>query len=86
MDVTMLPRKELLGESGTQDVHIYYTNKFQSSMGQNLATLLASEGITVNTVSSSRVRLWYFNTNYLSFQVAPAMIGSTGMIPPPKSE
>ena len=57
MDVTMLPRKELLGESGTQDVHIYYTNKFQSSMGQNLATLLASEGITVNTVSSSRVRL-----------------------------
>jgi hypothetical protein len=27
--------------------------EFQSSMGQNLATLLAPEGITVNTVSNS---------------------------------
>ncbi|KAI8677606.1 hypothetical protein NCS56_00650900 [Fusarium sp. Ph1] len=37
------------------------------SMGLNLASLLAPEGITVNTI-------------------LPAMIGSTGMIPPPKSE
>lgn len=53
MDVTMLPQKELLGESDTQDGHFGCTDKFQSSMGQNMATLLAPEGITVNTVSCS---------------------------------
>uniref|UniRef100_A0A0D2XM92 Uncharacterized protein n=1 Tax=Fusarium oxysporum (strain Fo5176) TaxID=660025 RepID=A0A0D2XM92_FUSOF len=42
-------------------------NSRSHSMGQNLATLLAPEGVTVNIVS-------------------PAMIGSTGMIPPPISE
>ena len=50
-DVTMLPRKELSGESDTEDGYIHYADQFQSSMGQNLATLLAPEGITVNTVN-----------------------------------
>ena len=51
-DVTMLPRKELSGEADTEDRYIQYADQFQSSMGQNLATLLAPEGITVNTVNS----------------------------------
>ncbi|KAM0239930.1 hypothetical protein ACHAPO_002905 [Fusarium lateritium] len=53
--------------SGLNGCHYAASKGALSSMGQNLATLLAPEGITVNTVS-------------------PAMIGSTGMIPPPKSE
>ncbi|KAM0366052.1 hypothetical protein ACHAPK_008761 [Fusarium culmorum] len=51
-------------------------------MGQNLATLLAPEGITVNIVSHPMSR----HDSELIIQVSPAMIGSTGMIPPPKSE
>ncbi|KAF0643737.1 hypothetical protein NXS19_004091 [Fusarium pseudograminearum] len=53
--------------SGLNGCHYAASKGALSSMGQNLATLLAPEGITVNIVS-------------------PAMIGSTGMIPPPKSE
>lgn len=51
-------------------------------MGQNLATLLAPEGITVNIVSHPMS----LHDLELTIQVSPAMIGSTGMIPPPKSE
>ncbi|RGP64840.1 hypothetical protein FLONG3_9418 [Fusarium longipes] len=53
--------------SGLNGCHYAASKGALSSMGQNLATLLAPEGITVNIVS-------------------PAMIGSTGMIPPPKFE
>ncbi|KAG5655636.1 hypothetical protein KAF25_009135 [Fusarium avenaceum] len=53
--------------SGLNGCHYAASKGALSSMGQNLATLLAPEGITVNIVS-------------------PAMIGSTGMIPPPISQ
>ncbi|KAH7232875.1 hypothetical protein BKA59DRAFT_504057 [Fusarium tricinctum] len=53
--------------SGLNGCHYAASKGALSSMGQNLATLLAPEGITVNIVS-------------------PAMIGSTGMIPPPISK
>jgi hypothetical protein len=50
MDVTM---RRLKVHSGKSDLgtSIFVLTEFQSSMGQNLATLLAPEGITVNTVS-----------------------------------
>ncbi|KAF5691668.1 3-oxoacyl-reductase [Fusarium denticulatum] len=53
--------------SGLNGCHYAASKGALTSMGQNLATLLAPEGVTVNIVS-------------------PAMIGSTGMIPPPISE
>ncbi|UPL03537.1 hypothetical protein LCI18_014471 [Fusarium solani-melongenae] len=53
--------------SGLNGCHYAASKGALCSMGLNLATLLAPEGITVNTIS-------------------PAMIGSTGMIPTPKSE
>ncbi|KAF5013555.1 hypothetical protein FDECE_454 [Fusarium decemcellulare] len=48
-------------------MHSTHANIDSSSMGQNLATVLAPEGVTVNIV-------------------LPALIGSTGMIPTPKSQ
>ncbi|KPM44932.1 hypothetical protein AK830_g1673 [Neonectria ditissima] len=51
---------------GINGCHYAATKGALSSMGQNLSTLLAPEGVTVNIV-------------------LPAMIGSTGMIPEPKS-
>ncbi|KAJ3547646.1 hypothetical protein NM208_g1414 [Fusarium decemcellulare] len=53
--------------SGLNGCHYAASKGALSSMGQNLATLLAPEGVTVNTVS-------------------PAMVGSTGMIPEPKTK
>ncbi|KAK7397689.1 hypothetical protein QQX98_012940 [Neonectria punicea] len=51
---------------GINGCHYAATKGALSSMGLNLSTLLAPEGVTVNVV-------------------LPAMIGSTGMIPEPKS-
>ena len=55
-------------------------------MGRNLATRLASSGVTVNT---SGFYYFYFQprmtyTPEFSHAVSPAMIGGTGMIPSPK--
>ncbi|KAF4983962.1 hypothetical protein FZEAL_754 [Fusarium zealandicum] len=52
---------------GINGCHYAATKGALSSMGQNLATVLAPEGVTVNIV-------------------LPALIGSTGMIPTPKSQ
>ncbi|RTE84508.1 hypothetical protein BHE90_000951 [Fusarium euwallaceae] len=52
---------------GINGCHYAATKGALSSMGLNLATVLAPEGVTVNIV-------------------LPALIGSTGMIPTPKSQ
>lgn len=50
-------------------------------MGLNLSTILAGEGVTVNTVGYSLSPISYQLSYY---QILPAMIGSTDMIPTPK--
>ncbi|KAF5025653.1 hypothetical protein F66182_2259 [Fusarium sp. NRRL 66182] len=52
---------------GINGCHYAATKGALSSMGKNLSTVLAGEGVTVNTI-------------------LPAMIGSTDMIPTPKSK
>lgn len=55
------------------------------SMGLNLATILAPEGVTVNIVSFPRRLPHAACVEAHSIQVQPAMIGATGMIPTPKA-
>ncbi|KAJ4188616.1 hypothetical protein NW767_011907 [Fusarium falciforme] len=70
---------------GINGCHYAATKGALSSMGLNLATVLAPEGVTVNIVRQLNL-LNPGSVLSLQLQVLPALIGSTGMIPTPKSQ
>ncbi|KAL2680368.1 hypothetical protein Neosp_007965 [[Neocosmospora] mangrovei] len=70
---------------GINGCHYAATKGALSSMGLNLATVLAPEGVTVNIVRDLHI-LNSDSPLSLQLQVLPALIGSTGMIPTPKSQ
>lgn len=83
MDATMQLPRELSGEFFPCLSRTWLT--FDSSMGLNLATVLAPEGVTVNIVRHFHA-LNPVSLLSLQLQVLPALIGSTGMIPTPKAQ
>ncbi|KAJ3462230.1 hypothetical protein MRS44_010783 [Fusarium solani] len=70
---------------GINGCHYAATKGALSSMGLNLATVLAPEGVTVNIVRHFHA-LNPVSLLSLQLQVLPALIGSTGMIPTPKAQ
>ncbi|KAH0595188.1 hypothetical protein MHUMG1_06937 [Metarhizium humberi] len=70
---------------GINGCHYAASKGAMTSMGLNLATILAPEGVTVNIVSFPRRLPHAACVEAHSIQVQPAMIGATGMIPTPKA-